>query len=291
MNMNVEISVKKILETLLDTLEKRMADSGTLSGIASGFTDLDKITNGWHQNDLIILAARSSMGKTSLALNWAMNAVKSKPDCNVGIFCLEMSKEQLIERLLSSEGKIDSAKILRGNLNEDDKDRMMYAARILNDLGDRLTVVGDAPGLPIKELLEKTRLLKEQHGLDLLIIDYLQLITGNGSEREIDEIVKSLKSLAHELSIPVICCSQLISAADSRPDKRPKMSDFGARARTIEDHADLIIFIYRDDYYNLESEDVGKSEILLAKNRHGETGRIYLAWHPHFVSFYPLIED
>ena len=289
--MDVAISTKKILETLLDTIENRCANRGILSGIASGFIDLDTATTGWHKNDLIILAARSGMGKTGLALNWAMNAVKSKPDYKVGIFCLEMSKEQLVERLLSAEGKVDSGKLRQGNLSEDDKDRLMFAARILNDLGEHLVVIDDTPGIKISDLLEKARQVKKGHGLDLLIIDYLQLITGNGTDKEIDEIVKSLKALAHELSIPVICCSQLTSGVDSRLDKRPRMEDFGTRARTIEDHADLILFIYRDDYYNPASEDAGKAEILLAKNRHGETGKIYLAWHPHFVSFYNLIEE
>ncbi|MBI2602523.1 MAG: replicative DNA helicase [Deltaproteobacteria bacterium] len=289
------ISAKKILETLLETLEKRMAAAGTLSGVASGFTELDKITGGWQKSDLIILAARPGMGKTALALNWAMSAVKSKPDSKVGVFTLEMSKEQLVERLLSAEGKVDSNKLRQGDMSEDDKDRLMYAARILNDLGDRL-VIDETPGLSISELRARSRRFKREHGLDLIIIDYLQLMTASqtaqrqGREREISEISTSLKALAKEIAIPVIACAQLNRSPDARPDKRPKMSDL-RESGAMEQDADLIMFIYRDDYYNPESEDAGKSEILLAKNRHGETGKVYLAWHPHFVSFYNLIEE
>lgn len=294
MSMDIAMSAKRILETHLETLERKMASGGSLTGVVCGFTELDKITGGWQKNDLIVLAARPGMGKTGLALNWAMNAVKSNPDCKVGIFTLEMSKEQIVDRLLASEGTIDSSRLCQGDLSEDDKNRLMYVARILNDLGDRLVIL-DTAGLSINELLQRARRIKSNCGLDLLIIDYMQLITASnkaqnqGRDRELEEISKQLKILANELSIPVICCSQLSRRPDGRPDKRPKMNDL--ESSSIEDHADLILFIYRDDYYNPESDDAGITEILIAKNRHGETGKIFLAWHPHFVSFYNLIEE
>ncbi len=289
------LSAKHVLQLTLDELEKRKAAGGKITGISSGFFDLDRITCGWQKSDLIILAARPGMGKTALALNWGLNAVKSHANSHVAIFTLEMSKEQLVERLLSAEGKIDSTRLRRGDLGEDDMDRVMYAARMINQVGDRL-VIDETPGITVAELRTRCRRYKREHGLDLVVIDYLQLMSGSqtaakqGREREIGEISTNLKGLAKELSVPVIALAQLNRGPDARPDKRPKMSDL-RESGAMEQDADLIMFVYRDEYYNPDSADVGKSEIIIAKNRHGETGKSYLAWLPNFVSFHNLLED
>lgn len=288
-------SAKEVLQLTLDQLEKRKAAGGAITGVSSGFTDLDKFTSGWQQSDLIILAARPGMGKTALALNWCMNAIKTHSEARVAIFTLEMSKEQLVERLLSAEGKIDSTRLRRGDLGEDDMDRVMYAARMINKFGERL-VIDETPGITVNELRARCRRYKREHGLDLVIIDYLQLMSGSqvaakqGREREIGEISTNLKGLAKELSVPVIACAQLNRGPDARPDKRPKMSDL-RESGAMEQDADLIMFVYRDEYYNPESSDVGKSEVIVAKNRHGETGKCLLAWLPNFVSFHNLLEE
>ena len=289
------MSAKEILQLTLDELEKRRASGGEITGISSGFMDLDKVTCGWQKSDLVILAARPGMGKTALALNWALNAVKTHSECHVAIFTLEMSKEQLVERLISAEGKIDSTRLRRGDFGEDDMDRVMYAARQINGVGERL-MIDETPGISVADLRARCKRYKREHGLDLVLIDYLQLMTGSqtaakqGREREIGEISTNLKALAKELSVPVIALAQLNRGPDARPDKRPKMSDL-RESGAMEQDADLIMFVYRDEYYNPESADVGKSEVIIAKNRHGETGRCYLAWLPNFVSFGNLLED
>lgn len=289
------VSAKNVLEATLAELEKRKNAGGEISGLSSGFFELDRVTCGWQKSDLIILAARPGMGKTALALNWGMNAVKADPNCKVAIFSLEMSKEQLVERLISAEGKVDSTRLRSGNLGEDDVDRVMFAARSLNEIGDRLAI-DDTPAINISELRARCRRYKREHGLDMVLIDYLQLMTASssaqkqGREREIGEISTNLKALAKELSIPIIACAQLNRSPDSRPDKRPKMSDL-RESGAMEQDADLIMFVYRDDYYNPESSDIGKSEVIVGKNRHGETGKVHLAWLPNFVSFHNCIED
>lgn len=289
------LSVKQVLPFTLDELEKRKTAGGKITGVSSGFTDLDRVTSGWQKSDLIILAARPGMGKTALALNWGLNAVKAHPNAHVAIFTLEMSKEQLVERLLSAEGKIDSTRLRSGDLGEDDMDRVLYAARMINQIGDRLAI-DETPGITIAELRTRCRRYKREHGLDLILIDYLQLMSGSqtaakqGREREIGEISTNLKALAKELSVPVIALAQLNRGPDARPDKRPKMSDL-RESGAMEQDADLIMFVYRDEYYNPESADVGKSEVIIAKNRHGETGKTHLAWLPNFVSFHNLLEE
>jgi replicative DNA helicase len=289
------ISAREILLPTLEELEKRISAEGKLTGISSGFTELDKVTGGWQKSDLVILAARPGMGKTALALNWAMNGIKSQDDRKVAIFTLEMSKEQVVERLLSAEGRIDSTRLRKGELNEDDQDRLMHAARNIHSIGQRI-VVDETPGITLSELRSRCRRFKKEQGIDLVIIDYLQLMSGSqvaqkqGREREIGEISMGLKSLAKELAIPIIACAQLNRGPDSRPDKRPKMSDL-RESGSMEQDADLIMFVYRDDYYNANSEFAGKSEVIIAKNRHGSTGTVHLAWLPNFVSFHNLMKD
>ncbi|MBP6217602.1 MAG: replicative DNA helicase [Oligoflexales bacterium] len=289
------VSARDVLIPTLEELEKRINSDGRLSGVSSGFTDLDKFTGGWQKSDLIILAARPGMGKTALGLNWALNPLHYSEDMKVAMFTLEMSKEQLVERLLSAEGRIDSMRLRKGDLAEDEQDRLMHAARSLNKLGVRMAI-DETPGISLSELRARCRRYKREKGLDLIIIDYLQLMTGSqnaqkqGREREIGEISVGLKALAKELSVPVIALAQLNRGPDARPDKRPRMSDL-RESGSMEQDADLIMFIYRDDYYNPSSEHAGKSEVIIAKNRHGQTGTVSLAWLPNFVSFHNLMKD
>lgn len=287
------VSVKDILVPTLEELEDRISLEGSVTGVSTGFFDLDNMTSGWQKSDLIIMAARPGMGKTALGLNWALNAVKTGK--TVAIFTLEMSKQQLIERLLSAEGRIDSTKLRKGDLDDDDQDRLMHAARALNKCGNNL-VIDETPGISVSELRSRCRRYQKEHGLDFIVIDYLQLMSGSlqaqkqGREREIGEISMGLKSLAKELGVPVVAMAQLNRGPDARPDKRPKISDL-RESGSMEQDADLIVFVYRDDYYNPNSEFAGKAEILIAKNRHGETGSVYLAWLPNFVSFHNLVKE
>ena len=289
------VSARDALVPTLDALERRILADGDVTGVPSGFMDLDRYTGGWQSSDLVILAARPGMGKTALALNWAMNALKGASEITVGIFTLEMSKEQLVERLLSAEGRIDSVKLRKGDLSDEDQDRLMHAAREISKLGKRL-VIDETPGISLMELRSRCRRYKREHGLDLVIIDYLQLMSGSSvaakqsREREISEISMGLKAMAKELALPVVSLAQLNRGPDSRPDKRPKISDL-RESGSMEQDADQILFVYRDEYYNPNSEHAGKAEILVAKNRHGETGSLHLAWLPSYVSFHNLLRE
>jgi replicative DNA helicase len=285
---------KTILVKTLEALDKRIALDSDVTGVSSGFDDLDKIIGGWQKSDLIILAARPGMGKTALVLGWAMGAFK-RSNARVAIFTLEMSKVQLMERLLASEGHVDSSKMRKGDLSEDAQDRLMRAARRINKDGERLHI-DETPALTLAELRSRCRRQKKEKGLDLIIIDYLQLMSGSdsskkqGREREIGEISMGLKALAKELDVPIIAAAQLNRGPDARPDKKPRMSDL-RESGSMEQDADQIIFIYRDDYYNPNSEFAGKAEVIVSKNRHGETASVFLAWLPNFVSFHNLMAD
>ena len=288
------LPAKDVLNSTLEDLEDRLKNGSDITGKSSGFADLDRITGGWQNSDLIIVAARPGMGKTALALNWALNACKHSK-ANVAIFTLEMSRNQLMERLLSSEGRIDSTSLRKGTLSEDDQDRLMQAARTIHHSGSKIQI-DETPGISLSEIRSRCKRFKKEDSLDLIIIDYLQLMSGSdvakkqGREREISEISMGLKALAKELQIPVIAAAQLNRGPDSRPDKRPKISDL-RESGSMEQDADQILFIYRDDYYNPNSELAGKAEVIIAKNRHGETASVYLAWLPNYVSFHSIIND
>ncbi len=289
------VSAKDALIPTLEELERRITSDSFITGISSGFNDLDRTTGGWQKSDLIILAARPGMGKSALALNWLVNAVKTNKDINIAIFTLEMSKEQLLERILSSEGRIDSAKLRTGDLSDDDQDRLMHAAREIDRIG-RQIVIDETPGISLMELRSRCRRFQRENGLDMIIIDYLQLMTGSmlaqkqSREREISEISVGLKNMAKELAVPVIALAQLNRGPDARPDKKPRISDL-RESGSMEQDADQILFVYRDEYYNPNSEHVGKAEVLIAKNRHGEVGSAFLAWLPNYVSFHNLMKD
>ncbi len=278
-------------ETLVE-LESRLNGDGGMTGVPSQFTDLDRITGGWQKSDLIIMAARPGMGKTAFALNLAINAVKSGKHCVV--FTLEMSKTQLMNRIISSEARIDSGRMRKGDLNEDEQDRLMHGARGIGTLPAELGI-DETPGINLLELRSRCRRFKKEHGLDLIVIDYLQLMGPSGTkkyesrEREISEISGGLKALAKELQVPVIALAQLNRGPDTRPDKIPKLSDL-RESGSMEQDADMILFLYRDEYYNKDSADVGKALLRIAKNRHGSTDDIMLAFAPHFLKFTNLTQ-
>lgn len=286
------VDAGKVLTSTIEMLKKRIAMDGTITGVPTGFNDLDAITGGLGESDLIILAARPGMGKTALVLNFATNAafVGKK----VALFTLEMSKEQLMTRVLSTVAKVDSSRLRKGDLSEEEQDRIVNAARQIHGFKENIGI-DETPGITLVELRSRVRRYHKENGLDLVIIDYLQLMGSTGGadksrEREISEISMGLKELAKELNIPVVALAQLNRGPDARPDKRPKISDL-RESGSMEQDADMIFFVYRDEYYNPNSEMAGKAEVIIGKNRHGETGSITLAYQPNFVCFQNLYRE
>lgn len=258
----------------------------TIPGLSTGLMDLDTKITGLNKSDLMILAARPAMGKSSLALNIALNVAKKNPTRTVAFFSLEMSKEQLATRLMSNESFVDLSKLITGQLKDDDWTKLTLASSALAQTDIR---IDDNPSITVAEMNAKCRRLDN---LALVIIDYLQLMTSagnrsnNGENRQqvVSDISRSLKIMAKELNVPVLCLSQLSRANESRTDKRPMMSDL-RESGAIEQDADEVLFIYRDDYYNKASQEPNVAEIIVAKNRHGETGTVKLQWLPQFTTF------
>ncbi|MFO7558846.1 MAG: replicative DNA helicase [Desulfobacterales bacterium] len=281
-------SVSDLINGNIDTLEERQGSGLMLTGIPSGFTRLDQLTSGFQRSDLIIVAARPAMGKTSFALNVARNAAV---DANVpvAIFSLEMSKEQLSMRLLTSEARIDSARLRGGFFNDDDWERLTNAAGILEQAP---IYIDDSADVTPMDIRAKARRLKADKGLGLVVIDYLQLMRGSTSKErrdlEISEISRSLKILAKELNVPVIALSQLNRMLEQRSDKRPMLSDL-RESGALEQDADLVAFIYRDEVYNQDENNPnrGKAEIILGKQRNGPVGTAFLT----FLKSYTRFED
>ena len=266
------------------SLDELATSAGKLPGLPTGFAMLDQYIGGLNKSDLILLGARPGMGKTAIALNMAMSAAK-KSDKTVVIFQLEMSRTQLATRLLSAEGFIDSKKLRLGNLNDEDWQNMANATQSLNRLN---ILIDENSGITVPEMKAKCRRLGDQLGL--IVIDYLQLMhtpkhTDNRVQ-EVAEISRSLKIMAKELNVPVLCCCQLSRGPEGRQDKRPMLSDL-RESGSIEQDADIVLFIYRDDYYNNEGENKNAAELIVAKNRHGETGKIDLQWLGQFTAFLP----
>ena len=277
--------IKDVLVESFAELEKLYNQKGKLSGISTGFIDLDYKTAGLHNSDLIIIAARPAMGKTAFALNIATNAAIMS-NLPVAIFNLEMSKEQVGNRILCSEAMVDSNKVRTGQLDDDD---WMKLASTLGRLSEAPIYIDDTPGISIMEVRAKCRKLKLEKNIGLVVIDYLQLVQGSGKknssrEQEISEISRSLKILAKELDIPVIALSQLSRGAEKRDDKRPMLSDL-RESGAIEQDADIVMFLYRDDYYNEDSEKKNIAEVILAKHRGGSTGTVDLAWMGSYTKF------
>lgn len=281
------VPIDQITMNVLEKIEQAYRNKSTVTGLATGFTDLDYKTSGLQKSDFILIAARPSMGKTAFVLNIAQYvAVKKKH--NVAIFSLEMSKEQLVNRLLAMQSGIDSQKLRTGNLNDGDWDRLVEGVSVL---GESKLMIDDTPGISISELRSKCRKFSlECGGLELVIIDYLQLMSsgrknaGDNRQQEISEISRALKALARELNCPVVSLSQLSRAVETRQDKRPMLSDL-RESGAIEQDADVVMFIYRDDYYNKESENKGIAEIIIAKQRNGPVGTVNLVWLPDTTRF------
>lgn len=279
------VSIKDTIMQVLNTIEKASKQSGAVTGISSGFYDLDYKTAGFQKSDLLLLAARPSMGKTALALNIAEHVVVKERIPTV-FFSLEMSREQLANRLLSMNSKIDAQSIRTGNLKPNEWGELVESARIL---GESTLIIDDTPGISVREMRSKCRKLKMEKGLGFIIVDYLQLMTagGKGSEsrqQEISEISRSLKSLAREIECPVLALSQLSRDVEKRDNKRPQLSDL-RESGAIEQDADVVMFIYRDEYYNKESEDKGVAEVIIGKQRNGPTGTVKLGSQLQYTRF------
>ena len=281
--------IREIVKSSFKTLEKLFEKKELVTGIPSGFKDLDLTTAGFQPSDLIIVAGRPSMGKTAICLNFAEYAAIEKR-IPVAVFSLEMSKEQLVLRMLCSEARVEGTRIRTGFLSESDWPKLTLAA---GNLSDAPIYIDDSPALSILELRAKARRLKSEHGLGMLIVDYLQLMRGRtmveSRQQEISEISRSLKALAKELNLPVIAVSQLSRRSETREDKRPQMSDL-RESGAIEQDADLILFIYRDEVYNRSEDNPnrGKAEVIIGKQRNGPTGKIDLAFLDKFTAFKDL---
>jgi len=268
----------------LDKIQAAYKAKGTVTGIPTGFIDLDYDTSGFQPSDLILIAARPSMGKTAFVLNVASHmALKEKK--GVMIFSLEMSKEQLVNRLFALEARVDATKLRNGRLDDNEWEKIVEAA---SKIGSSDLLIDDTPGITVAELRSKARKFRAENRLDIIIIDYLQLMSGSGKSesrtQEVSEISRSLKGLARELNVPVVALSQLSRAVESRPDKRPMMSDL-RESGAIEQDADVVMFIYREDYYKKDTTEKNISEIIIGKQRNGPVGTVKLAWLPEFTKF------
>ncbi len=284
------VPIRQIVLDAMRKIEAASRQTGSITGVATGFTDLDAKTAGFQPADLILLAARPSMGKTALALNIAEYVgVKSRKHC--AIFSLEMSKEQLVNRLFSMHSHVDSQKIRTGQLTDGEWGSLLESAGVI---GQSNLIIDDTPAISVAEMRSKCLKFKMDMGLDMVMVDYLQLMSSSGSRRtdsrqqEISDISRSLKSLARELNVPVLALSQLSRAVESRPDKRPMLSDL-RESGAIEQDADVVMFIYRDEYYHPDSEKKGIAEVNIAKQRNGPVGKVELKWLADLTKFANLM--
>ena len=280
------VTVSMVLQDVMNHLAELTASGGkTLPGLSTGLSAVDAKINGLNKSDLLLLAARPGMGKTSMALNVALSAAKESGK-TVAIFSLEMSREQLVTRLIASEGLVENTRLVTGNLRESDWQRIAEAASSLSRMDIR---IDDNPLLTVADMNAKCRRLEN---LGLVVIDYLQLMTsaggkgysGENCQQAVSDISRMLKIMAKELQVPVLCLSQLSRANEKRDDKRPMLSDL-RESGAIEQDADIVLFLYRDDYYNSDSEKRNVAECIVAKNRHGETGKVELRWMPEYTAF------
>ena len=279
--------IKDVLVESFTKLEELYNRKQHITGVPTGFSELDYKTAGLHGSELILVAARPAMGKTAFALNLATNAAL-RGNAPVAIFSLEMSKDQLVNRILCSEAMVDSNKVRTGKLGEDD---WVKLAGAIGPLSEAEMYIDDTPGISVMEIRTKCRKLKMEKNIGLVVIDYLQLVQGNkrtaSREQEISEISRSLKILAKEINVPVIALSQLSRAVEQRPDHRPMLSDL-RESGAIEQDADIVMFLYRDDYYNKESEKKDIAEVIIAKQRGGQTGTVELLWMGQYTKFVNL---
>ena len=280
------VPIRQVALNVLENIEKASKTKETVTGVPTGFIDLDYKTSGFQPSDFILIAARPSMGKTAFVLNIAQYMAFKKNKA-VAIFSLEMSKEQLVNRLFSLESQVDAQSLRTGNMKDSDWEKLIEGAGVI---GQSKLIIDDTPGISISELRSKCRKYKLEHGLDIIIIDYLQLMTGSvgksseSRQQEVSDISRQLKGLARELNVPVVSLSQLSRAVESRPDKRPMLSDL-RESGAIEQDADVVMFIYRDEYYNKDSEFKKQAEIIIAKQRNGPVGTVNLAWLGEYTKF------
>lgn len=283
-NLQGIVPMKDVLVEAFNKLEELYNSKGSVTGLPTGFIDLDHRTAGFQKSDLILIAARPAMGKTAFALNIGQYAAIRKK-IPTAIFSLEMSSEQLVNRLMCSEAMVDNQKMKTGKLDDEDWKKV---ARVVGPLSEAPIYIDDTPGLTATDIRAKARRLKMEKGLGLIIIDYLQLIEGGGRresrQHEITDISRSLKILAKEIDVPVITLSQLSRAPEQRTDHRPILSDL-RDSGAIEQDADMVLFLYRDDYYDPESEKKNLAEVLIAKNRHGSTGTVDLLFMGEYTKF------
>ena len=280
--------IKDVLVDSFTQLEELYNRKQHITGVPTGFTELDYKTAGLHPSDLVLIAARPAMGKSAFALNIAANAAL-KANVPVVVFSLEMSKEQMVNRILCSEAMVDSNKVRTGKLDEEDWEKL---AGSIGPLSEAEIYIDDTPGISVMEIRAKCRKLKLEKNIGLVVIDYLQLVQGTNKrggsrEQEISEISRSLKMLAKEIGVPVIALSQLSRAVEQRPDHRPMLSDL-RESGAIEQDADIVMFLYRDDYYNQESEKKDIAEVIIAKHRGGSTGTVELLWLGNYTKFVNL---
>ena len=280
------VPIDRVTLNVMERIQEAFLNGAAVTGIPTGFIDLDNKTSGLQPSDLVLIAARPSMGKTAFVLNLVQNAAVRK-GLNCMIFSLEMSKEQLVNRLLSMESGIDAQKLRTGSLTPTDFEQLVEAAvRVSGASG---LVIDDTPGITVTELRSKCRKRKLETGLDMIIIDYLQLMSGSGKrsdnrQQEISEISRNLKQIAREMKAPVVALSQLSRACEQRPDHRPMLSDL-RESGAIEQDADVVMFLYRDDYYNKNTEHPNEAEVIIAKQRNGPIGTVTLLWKPETTRF------
>ena len=285
------VPIRQVALNVLEKIETASRNQGAVTGIPTGFIDLDYKTSGMQPSDFILIAARPSMGKTAFVLNLVdYVAVKKNMPCM--IFSLEMSKEQLVNRMLSMESNVDSQKLRTGSLTDSDWDAVVEGIGIIG--GSKL-IIDDTPGISITELRSKCRKMKLEYGLSMIIIDYLQLMSGSGKsgdnrQQEISEISRSLKALAREMNAPVVALSQLSRACETRQDHRPMLSDL-RESGAIEQDADVVMFLYRDDYYNKDTDKPNVAEVIIAKQRTGPIGTVELLWRPEYTKFVNMARE
>ena len=278
------VPIKDVVLNALDKIEAASRMKGSVTGMPTGFIDLDYKTSGFQPSDLILIAARPSMGKTAFVLNIA-EYMAFRSNETVAIFSLEMSKEQLVNRLFALESRVDSQILRTGNLSDNDWSSLIEAAGVI---GRSNLIIDDTPGISVSELRSKCRKYKLEHNLGIIMIDYLQLMQGSrkseSRQQEISDISRSLKEIARELQVPVVALSQLSRAVEQRPDHRPMLTDL-RESGAIEQDADVVMFLYRDDYYNHDTEKKDVAEVIIAKQRNGPIGTVELAWLPRYTKF------
>jgi len=285
------VPIRQVALNVLEKIEIASRNQGAVTGIPTGFLDLDYKTSGMQPSDFILIAARPSMGKTAFVLN-LVDYISVKKNMPCMIFSLEMSKEQLVNRMLSMESNVDSQKLRTGSLTDSDWDAVVEGIGIIG--GSKL-IIDDTPGISITELRSKCRKMKLEYGLSMIIIDYLQLMSGSGRggdnrQQEISEISRSLKALAREMNAPVVALSQLSRACETRQDHRPMLSDL-RESGAIEQDADVVMFIYRDDYYNKDTDKPNVAEVIIAKQRNGPIGTVELLWRPEYTKFVNMARE